>query len=118
MLSRPLLMLSVLFAVSVASAQTVPASHPASAPAPKPIAAPTTQVPGSPAQPNPAAAPVQPQSDAGATERGLAPVRPASAGVTQGVRDANARDADPQGHTLDPHGKPVGQAPAPSTTVH
>lgn len=128
---RPMLVLSLLLAAPVALAQTAPAPNPASAPAPKPMAAPApgaqasppaspvqTNPAAAPMQPqNPAAAPMQPQSDAGATERGLAPVKPANAGVTQRVRDANARDADPQGHTLDPHGKPVGQAPAPSTTV-
>lgn len=124
MLSRSFVMLSLLSTVSVASAQNAPASNPASAPAPKPIVTqgspPVTRIaaPGSTAPSNPTAAPVQPQSAAGATERGLAPVTPAHGGVTQRVRDANAHDADSQGHTLDPHGKPVGQAPAPSTSVH
>jgi hypothetical protein len=120
---RSFVTLSMLLAVAVASAQTMPASNPASAPAPKPIVTqapppvPQTVAPVAPVPSSPIAAPVQPQSDAGATERGLAPVKPAHGGVTQRVRDANTHDADPQGHTLDPHGKPVGQAPAPSTTV-
>ncbi|KLD73362.1 hypothetical protein Y886_38430 [Xanthomonas hyacinthi DSM 19077] len=68
--------------------------------------------------------PVQPASDAGATERGLAPVKPGRPGVTQRVQNANTHDVDAQGHTLDPHGRPVGQAaspmvaPAAASTVH
>lgn len=73
---------------------------------------------------NPASIPVQPASDAGATERGLAPVQPGHPGVTRHVQNANAHDVDAQGHTLDTHGKPVGQAaspavePANTSTVH
>jgi len=72
--------------------------------------------PQTPTSPNPASAPVQPASDAGATERGLAPVKPAT-GVTPKVKDAAHHDTDAEGHTLDPHGKPVGQAPAVPSTV-
>ncbi|WP_036141025.1 hypothetical protein [Luteibacter sp. 9135] len=126
---RPLFLLSLALAATAAMAQTAPPSNPASAPSPKPIAmpAPATPSPGVPqdldtgavARSNPAAAPVQPHSDAGATERGLAPVKPAGSatGVTRRVENANAHGVDAQGHTLDPHGKPVGQAPTPSTSV-
>lgn len=109
------------------------------------------QVP--PQQANPASAPVQPVSRAGATERGLpasgaaapsagsvpsagavppaagtppatgaAPVQPPPPGqpagatqppgVTQRVEDASRHGTDASGHVVDPHGKPVGQAPA------
>ncbi len=126
---RPLFLLSLALAATAAMAQTASPSNPASAPSPKPVVtpAPTTPSPGAPqdldtgavARPNPAAAPVQPHSDAGATERGLAPVKPAGSatGVTGRVENANAHGVDAQGHTLDPHGKPVGQAPTPSTSV-
>ncbi|UPG92052.1 hypothetical protein L2Y96_09895 [Luteibacter aegosomaticola] len=70
-----------------------------------------------PPQTNPASAPLQPASNAGASERGLAPVQPAT-GVTPQVRHAANHDTDAEGHTLDPHGKPVGQAPAVPSTVH
>lgn len=97
-----------------ASAQAVP-SRPAAtqrAVEPPPLPAPSTSTPR-----NPAAAPVRPASDAGATERGLAPVQPGRPGVTNRVQDANDLSRDPQGHVLDPHGKPVGQKPAaPATT--
>jgi hypothetical protein len=79
-------------------------------------------LPASP--PTGAAVPVQRASDAGATERGLAPVQPGAPGVTRRVQNANTHDVDARGHTLDPHGKPVGQAPspaalpAPASTVH
>lgn len=96
--------LVLLLGASAAFAQVPPASSPARAP--------TSQPPG-----NPASAPVQqPASNAGATERGLDPVQPAS-GVTQHVRQANQHDTDASGHTVDPHGKPVGQTPAVPSTV-
>lgn len=117
-------LLCLLLASSLAVGQTAPApavkpspTHPAT-PAANPAAAP------SPVQPNPASMPVQPASDAGATERGLAPVQPGHPGVTQRVQNANTHDVDAQGHTLDAHGKPVGQAaspavaPAAASTVH
>lgn len=69
-----------------------------------------------PSQTNPASALVQPASDAGATERGLAPVQPAT-GVTPKVSNAANHNTDAAAHTLDPHGKPVGQAPAPTSTT-
>lgn len=93
-----------------APAQVVP-SRPAATPQavkPSPLPAPSSSVPG-----NPAAAHVHPASDAGATERGLAPVEPRKPGVTNRVRDANGQSHDPQGHLLDPHGGPVGQKPSP-----
>lgn len=99
-----------------ASAQVAP-SRPAAtgrATEPPPLPAPSSSVPR-----NPAAAPVHPASDAGATERGLAPVEPGEPGVTNRVQDANDQSRDPQGHLLDPHGKSVGQkpgSPAPATT--
>lgn len=76
------------------------ATNPASAP-----------VSTDPARPNPAMAPVHSSTTAGH----LPPVEPAP-GVTQRVRDASRHDEDAQGHTLDPHGKPVGQAPAPTSS--
>jgi hypothetical protein len=94
---RPCIALLLFIATPAAFAQAVPSTAAA------------------PAQSNPAAAPVKPASNAGATERGLAPVQPA-AGVTQRVRNASEHDTDAEGHTLDPHGKPVGQLPAPSTS--
>ncbi|QWT21732.1 hypothetical protein KPL74_06915 [Bacillus sp. NP157] len=107
------------------------APTPAATPAPMP-AAPMPATPPSSMQANPASAPVhgngasvpvQPASDAGATERGLAPVQPATgvqspAGVTNRVRNAANHDTDANGHVVDPHGKPVGQAPAVPSTVH
>ncbi|NII54906.1 hypothetical protein [Luteibacter sp. SG786] len=99
-----------------ASAQVVP-SRPAArerATEPPPLPTPSSSIPR-----NPAAAPMRPASDAGATERGLAPVEPGKPGVTNRVQDANDQNRDPQGHLLDPHGKPVGQkpsSPAPATT--
>lgn len=125
---RSMFLMSLVFAATAAMAQTAP--NPASAPAPKPVATPTSTAaplvtsPGMQHPAQPAAAPVQPRSDAGATERGLnASGAPGTAtGVTPQVRRANAQDTDAQGHTLDAHGKPVGQAampaPAPATTVH
>lgn len=99
------------FAISLAFAGVVMAqvapSRPAAAdPANKPV-----PVGASTVQSNPTAAPIHPVSDAGATERGLAPVRPGNPGVTNRVQDANANGVDAQGHPLDPHGKPVGQKP-------
>jgi hypothetical protein len=88
------------------------------APTAAPAAAP------SPTQPNAASMPVQPASDAGATERGMPPVQPGNRGVTQRVQNANTQDVDAQGHTLDAHGRPVGQAASPAvapavpSTVH
>lgn len=127
---RPLFLLSLALAATAAMAQTAPSSNPASAPMPHPIATPAPAATSSgaprdldtgamPRQAHPAAAPVQPQSDAGATERGLAPVKPAGSapGVTRRVENANVHGVDAQGHTLDPHGKPVGQAPMPATSV-
>ncbi|UPG96401.1 hypothetical protein [Luteibacter aegosomatissinici] len=67
-------------------------------------------------QTNPASAPLQPASDAGATERGLNNAPPAT-GVSPQVRHAAKHDTDAQGHTLDPRGKPVGQKPAVPSTV-
>jgi hypothetical protein len=115
--SASLLILAIL-AAPVAIAQVAPSPPAAANPANKPWPANTPAT--SPIQPNPAAAPLHPQSDAGATERGLAPVEPGSPGVTNQVQDANANDRDAQGHLLDPHGNPVGQKPAvqpaPATT--
>lgn len=114
---RPIVLLPMLLAAMGANAQTPP-SNPAAAPRPAPIhphanpaSAPT------PAQPNPASAPVVPASDAGATERGMSTVEPTSGGVTPRVQNANAHDVDARGHTLDPHGRPVGQKPAVSSSV-
>ena len=73
------------------------------------------QAPVNPTPSNPAAAPVYPAPDARAAEAGMAPVQPAS-GVTRRVEEAGNHDIDAQGHTLDPHGKPVGQAPAPTSS--
>ncbi|KJV30410.1 hypothetical protein [Luteibacter yeojuensis] len=94
---RPCLALLLFIAAPAVLAQAAPSSAPA------------------PMQANPAAAPIKPASDAGATERGLAPVQPAT-GVTQRVRNAGEHDTDAEGHTLDPHGKPVGQLPAPTSS--
>ncbi|UPG84129.1 hypothetical protein L2Y94_12260 [Luteibacter aegosomatis] len=80
----------------VAFAQTNPAGAPS---------------PTDAAKPNPAMAPVHSSTTAGH----LPPVQPAP-GVTQRVREANTHDVDAQGHTLDPHGKPVGQSPAPASS--
>lgn len=74
------------------------ASYPAAASAPQATA-------------NPAMAPVH-ASTAGSR---LPPVQPAQ-GVTRHVQQAAEHDVDAEGHTLDPHGKPVGQAPAPPST--
>jgi len=124
----PPCLLALVLVSSAAIGQTAPAPHPS--PAPNPRSVPTTTPGGNPAaapspgQSSPASMPVQPASDAGATERGLAPVQPGSPGVTQRVQNANTHDVDAQGHVLDPHGKPVGQAAAPSSmpaassTVH
>lgn len=129
---RLLFLLSLALVATAAVAQTAPSSNPASAPPPKPIATPAPAAAAAPsagapqdvdtgtaARPHPAAVLVPPQSDAGATERGLAPVKPAgpATGVTRRVKNANAHGVDAQGHTLDPHGKLVGQAPTPSTSV-
>lgn len=97
----------------VAPAPTAPTARPATRPHPATTAT----------RPNPAAAPVAPASDAGATERGMAPVTPGNAAVTPQVQNANTHDRDAQGHLLDPNGRPVGQkpaaptAPAPATTA-
>jgi hypothetical protein len=105
----PSLFLAALLASPLAYGQNTPA--------PRTAPSPTTQ-------PNPASAPVRPASDAGATERGLAPVHPGAPHVSNGVRNANTHDVDAQGHVLDGQGKPVGQAPSPaslpgtSSTVH
>ena len=96
MLSRVLMMLAL--CPMAALAQN--AANPAGVPSP-------TQA----TQPNPAMAPVHSSTAAGR----LPPVQP-SPGVTQHVRDANTHDVDAQGHTLDPHGKPVGQSPAPASS--
>jgi len=125
---HPSRLLALLLLSSTAIGQTPPTSRPS--PAPNPMPAPVA-TPGAnpaaaptPGQANPASMPVQPASDAGATERGLSPVQPGKPGVTRRVQDANAHDVDAQGHVLDPHGKPVGQAASPSTlpatsaTVH
>lgn len=108
----------LLAAVPCAAAQVTPsrpqAADPANKPLPLPLPAPPSSV-----RSNPAAAPVNPASDAGATERGLAPVEPGRPGVTNRVQDANDQSRDAQGHLVDPHGKPVGQkpgVPAPATT--
>jgi len=105
MLRIPAFAMSLAFA-SVAMAQVTPSRPAAADPVnkPQPVGASTVRS-------NPAAAPVHPVSDAGATERGLAPVRPGNPGVTNRVQDANAHGVDAQGHPLDPHGKPVGQKP-------
>lgn len=100
---------------TTAIAQVAPSAPAAADPANKPV-----PVGASTVQSNPAAAPIHPMSDAGATERGLAPVRPGSPGVTNRVQDANTHGVDAQGHPLDPHGKPVGQkpmTPAPASTA-
>jgi len=102
----PAVALAVAFA-SGAMAQVTPSRPAAVDPANKPL-----PVPASTVQANPAAAPMHPASDAGATERGLAPVQPGNPGVTNRVQDANVHGVDTQGHTLDPHGRPVGQTPA------
>lgn len=93
-----------------ASAQVVPSRTAGTGQTtrPSPLPAPSSSVPR-----NPAAAHVHPASDAGATERGLAPVEPGTPGVTSRVQDANDQSRDPQGHLLDPHGRPVGQKPSP-----
>ncbi|MGY3231323.1 hypothetical protein ACVWWJ_002807 [Luteibacter sp. HA06] len=122
----PCVLALLVMSSTAAVGQTAPS--PTAAPKPNP-AVPAT--PGgnpaaapSPVQVNPGSAPVQAASDAGATERGLAPVQPGHHGVTQRVQNANTHDLDAQGHTLDPHGRPVGQAAAPSvapaaaSTVH
>jgi hypothetical protein len=125
-------LLALLLVSSTAIGQTPPPSRPS--PTPSPLPAPVTTpvtTPGAnpaaaptPGQANPASIPVQPASDAGATERGLSPVQPGNPGVTRRVQNANTHDLDAQGHVLDPHGKPVGQAaspsvlPATSATVH
>jgi hypothetical protein len=111
-------LLAMFFVSSAAIGQAAPTSVPAATPGGNPAAAPT------PIPSNPGAVPIQPASDAGATERGLAPVQPGHPGVTQRVQNANTHDVDAQGHTLDPHGRPVGQAASPSvvpaaaSTVH
>lgn len=108
---RPSIVAIVLaFAVPCAMAQVTPGRPAAADPANKP---PPLPAPSSSIQRNPAAAPVHPASDAGAIERGLAPVQPGNPGVTHRVQDADDNDRDAQGHLLDPHGKPVGQKPAP-----
>jgi hypothetical protein len=107
---RPLLALIFIAATPPAFAQS---TTPAAAPAPSPQQA---NPASAPSQVNPASAPVQPASNAGATERGLAPVQPAT-GVTPKVSNAANHNTDAAGHTLDPHGKPVGQAPAPTSTT-
>jgi hypothetical protein len=125
---RPSCLLALLILSSTAIGQTAPASRPASAPNPMPV---PTATPGAnpaaapaPVQANPASIPVQPASDAGATERGLSPAQPGNPGVTQRVQNTNTHDVDAQGHTLDAHGRPVGQAAAPRavpavpSTVH
>lgn len=111
---RPSIVLTALaLAIAVAphaSAQAVPSrpAAPERAPEPPPLPATSSSIPR-----NPAAARVHPASDAGATERGLAPVEPGKPGVTNRVQDANDQSRDPQGHLLDPHGRPVGQKPSP-----
>ncbi|WP_213947665.1 hypothetical protein [Luteibacter sp. dw_328] len=107
---HPSRLLALLLLSSTAIGQTTPnpASVPTATPGANPAAAP------SPGQANPASMPVQPASDAGATERGLSPVQPGNPGVTRRVQNANTHAVDAQGHVLDPHGKPVGQAASPS----
>ncbi|HVI55742.1 MAG TPA: hypothetical protein VM621_11925 [Luteibacter sp.] len=95
-------LLALILVSSTALGQSAPSGNPAAAPGP--------------GQTNPTAAPIRPASDAGATERGLAPVQPGNPGVTQRVQNANTHDVDAQGHVLDAHGKPVGQAASPSAT--
>jgi len=125
---HPSRLLALLLLSSTAIGQTTPTSRPSPTPNPASVPTPT---PGanpaaapSPEQANPASMPVQPASDAGATERGLSPVQPGHPGVTRRVQNANTHAVDAQGHVLDPHGKPVGQAaspsvmPAPPSTVH
>lgn len=56
--------------------------------------------------------PPPPAGTAGSQKTG-APGLPAS-GVTPRVRRAAANSVDAQGHTLDTHGNPVGQAPLPT----
>lgn|GEM_PF-6954719 len=55
--------------------------------------------------------PPPPAGTAG-SQKANPPGMPAS-GVTQRVRHAAANSVDAQGHTLDTHGNPVGQAPLP-----
>lgn len=121
---RTVVLASLVFTAGAAFAQN--ASNPASAPAPQPLpaGAPMGNPSAAPGV-NPASAPVAPRSNAGATERGLTQPRtsmtpvsgaattPAPNGVTQRVHNAATHDVDGQGHTLDAHGKPVGQAPMP-----
>ncbi|SFW21065.1 hypothetical protein [Luteibacter sp. UNCMF366Tsu5.1] len=107
---KPVILLSLLLSTPVV-AQVAPATPPANAPvknAPSPARPSSMQ--------HPAAAPLSPASDAGATERGLPPVMPGKPGVTTEVQDANAHDRDAQGHLLDSRGQPVGQMPAPAST--
>lgn len=113
---RPLIALIFIAATPAAFAQATAPTAPAATPPPPstPAAAPASRP--MPQQANPASAPVQPASNAGATERGLSPVQPAT-GVTPKVSNAANHNTDASGHTLDPHGKPVGQAPAPSSTT-
>src|ERR1700754_5184707 len=101
------------------TAQANPPNKPRTvdAPSARPVQSTPAAVPStSPVQPNPAAVPLHPQSDAGATERGLAPVEPGNPRVTNQVQDANSNGRDVQGHVLDPYGQPVGQQPAPAST--
>lgn len=125
---RPSYLLGLVLVSSMAMSQSAPSQAPAARPNPGSMATPGGNPAAAPAptagQPSPSAMPVQPASDAGATERGLAPVQPGNPGVTQRVQNANTHSVDAQGHVLDPHGKPVGQAPPPSavpsaaSTVH
>jgi hypothetical protein len=124
---RPLLALvllgtSLLGTSSMAFAQAGAPARPASAPPPPVQTNPSashvgTNPASAPMQTNPASAPLQPASDAGATERGLNNAAPPATGVSPQVRHAANHDTDANGHTLDPHGKPVGQKPAVPSTV-
>ena len=114
MLMRLPYVLALLMTSSVAVGQTATSHSPAAKPAPSAAATPSA-TPGG----NPAAAPSPVYVDTA-----LAPVQPGHPGVTQRVQNANTHDVDARGHTLDPNGKPVGQAVAPSvmpasaSTVH
>lgn len=108
---KPTILLFLALATPVA-AQVHPTTPESVAPA-KPLAVPAKT---SSTRSHPAAAPVSPASDAGATERGLQPVMPGRPGVTTDVQDANTHDRDAQGHLLDSRGQPVGQMPAPAST--
>ena len=84
---RPsMLAIALACAMPCAMAQVTPSRPAAADPRNKPTPLPA---PSSSVRSHPAAAPIHPASDAGATERGLAPVEPGKPGVTNRVQDAN-----------------------------